>query len=181
MLRPFRANIRRTALWAGQQWRLVLLTLCAAAIQTAPANALTPAPALTHLRAITEASGPAASLPAAYCGNGQDCPDDEEPAARPSRPYRVGPPVEVPCEDAPLPRAYTYRADPPGGYVERRRGYVEEEVREESYCGIRCWYRRIRDGHCGRGCDYYMFRLRHFPAGRFGEQHTRRVACRDRW
>lgn len=178
MLRPFRATIRRTDLWARQQWRLVLLTLCAAAIQTAQANALTPSASLPRFSVLAVASGPAASLPVAYCGN-RPCADDEE--AAPSRPYRVGPPVEVPCEDAPLPRAYTYRADPPGGYVERRRGYVEEEVRDEGYCGIRCWYHRIRTGHCGRGCDYYMFRLRHFPAGRFGDHSGTRVACRDRW
>ena len=29
-----------------------------------------------------------------------------------------------------------------------------EETYEEP-CGIRCWYKRLRAGYCGRGCDYY--------------------------
>lgn len=171
MLRPFHA-LRR-------HWRLVVLTLCAAAIQAAGANALTATAPVAGLEAAAAEAGPAALQSAAYCERGRPCPDDE-PEARPSRPYTVGPPVEVPCDEAPLPRVYTYRADPPQGYVERR-AYEEDVAQDERYCGIRCWYRRIREGYCGRGCDYYLFRLRHFPSGRFGDHSERRVACRKVW
>lgn len=176
MLRPFHA-LNRTARHAlRRHWRSVLLTLCAAAIQTAEANALTAASPVAGLAAAATEAGPSALQRAAYCERGRPCPDDEPE----SRPYKVGPPVEVPCDEAPMPRVYAYRADPPQGYVERR-GYEEEEVREERVCGVRCWYRRIREGHCGRGCDYYLFRLRHFPSGRFGVHSERRVACRKGW
>lgn len=175
MVRPSHSLCRK-AVWAlrRQGWS-VFLTLCATAIQISAANALTGPVSVSGLETAAQ-SGPTVPRAAAYCDR-EPCPDDEPP----SRPYKVGPPVEVPCEETPLPRVYTYRADPPGGYVERR-GYVEEEVaRDERFCGVRCWYQRIREGHCGRGCDYYMFRLRHFPSGRFGDHGHRRVACRDRW
>lgn len=181
MLRPFHALCRKTPTALRRHWRSVLITLCAAAIQTTGANALTVAAPVAGLETAMADAGPAVLQRAAYCDRGRPCPDDE-PEPRPSRPYKVGPPVEVPCDEAPLPRAYTYRADPPQGYVERR-AYEEETVvrEEEDYCGIRCWYRRIRHGYCGRGCDYYMFRLRHFPSGRFGDHSERRVACRKAW
>jgi hypothetical protein len=179
MLRPFHAFCRKTVSRVRRHWRLVVLTLCALVIQTGAANALTAAPAIPALR-IIEAAGPVAAQRVAYCERGRPCAEEEDDA--PSRPYKVGPPIEVPCEaeQRPLPRVYTYRADPPGGYVERR-AYEDEVVREESYCGVRCWYRRIREGHCGRGCDYYMFRLRHFPSGRFVAGSDQRVVCRTRW
>jgi hypothetical protein len=44
-------------------------------------------------------------------------------------------------------------------------------------CGIRCWYQRLRAGYCGRGCDYYRFRMTQFPEGRLGTDRVR-VACR---
>jgi hypothetical protein len=174
MLRPFHALCPKAVWQFRRHWRLVVLTLCALVIQTGAANALNAAFAIPA----QQDAGPVAAQPAAYCERGRPCPEEEE---APSRPYKVGPPVEVPCEaeERPLPRIYTYRADPPGGYVERR-AYEDEVVREESYCGVRCWYRRIREGHCGRGCDYYMFRLRHFPSGRFVGGSDQRVVCRTR-
>jgi hypothetical protein len=180
MLRPFHALCRKSAATLRRHGRSVLLTLCAVAIQTAGANALTATAPVAGLEAAATTGNSAAVLLAAYCDRGRPCPDDE-PEARPSRPYKVGPPVEVPCDEAPLPRAYTYRADPPQGYVERRAYEEEDVVRDERSCGIRCWYRRIREGYCGRGCDYYLFRLRHFPSGRFGDHTDRRVACRKAW
>jgi len=44
-------------------------------------------------------------------------------------------------------------------------------------CGIRCWYKRLRAGYCGRGCDYYRFRMTQFPGGRLGSDRIQ-VACR---
>lgn len=26
-------------------------------------------------------------------------------------------------------------------------------------CGVRCWYRRLTSGYCGRGCEYYLYRV----------------------
>jgi hypothetical protein len=51
-----------------------------------------------------------------------------------------------------------------------------EETADE-WCGIKCWYRRLRAGYCGRGCDYYRFRMTEFPSGRLGVDRVR-VACR---
>ena len=47
----------------------------------------------------------------------------------------------------------------------------------EEPCGIRCWYKRLRAGYCGRGCDYYRFRMTQFPSGRLDSDRVR-VACR---
>jgi hypothetical protein len=44
-------------------------------------------------------------------------------------------------------------------------------------CGVKCWYHRLRAGYCGRGCDYYRFRMTQFPEGRLGDDQLR-LACR---
>lgn len=47
----------------------------------------------------------------------------------------------------------------------------------EEPCGVRCWYARLRAGYCGRGCDYYRFRMTRFPEGPLGQERVH-VACR---
>jgi hypothetical protein len=44
-------------------------------------------------------------------------------------------------------------------------------------CWIKCWYNRLREGYCGRGCDYYRFRMTRFPEGPL-YQGAVRVTCR---
>ena len=48
---------------------------------------------------------------------------------------------------------------------------------DDDVCGIKCWYKRLRAGYCGRGCDYYRFRMTQFPEGRLDTDRVR-VACR---
>jgi hypothetical protein len=33
-------------------------------------------------------------------------------------------------------------------------------------CGVRCMYQRLREGYCGPGCDYYLFRMYEYRYGR---------------
>ena len=51
-----------------------------------------------------------------------------------------------------------------------------DDVYEEP-CGIKCWYKRLRRGYCGRGCDYYRFRMNEFREGKLGRDEVR-VVCR---
>ncbi len=121
-----------------------------------------------------------------YCpDDGRPCPDDvppryaEAPANGPDwRPDRhVYPPQDGP--DGCPPERYERHAyagapgepapPPPPGYG----GPPWEE-----WCGVRCWYRRLRAGYCGRGCDYYRFRMYEFPEGKLGRYGGRRVVCR---
>jgi hypothetical protein len=55
---------------------------------------------------------------------------------------------------------------------ERHSGEVYEEA-----CGIKCWYNRLHAGYCGRGCDYYRFRMTEFREGKLGRDNVR-VVCR---
>jgi hypothetical protein len=57
-----------------------------------------------------------------------------------------------------------------------RETYRSVETYDEP-CGVRCWYKRLRAGYCGRGCDYYRFRMTQFPEGRLRHRRTQ-VACR---
>jgi hypothetical protein len=54
---------------------------------------------------------------------------------------------------------------------------VREPETYEEPCGIKCWFYRLRAGYCGRGCDYYRFRMTQFPEGWLGGDRVR-VACR---
>ena len=47
----------------------------------------------------------------------------------------------------------------------------------EEPCGVKCWYARLREGYCGRGCDYYRFRMTRFPEGPLNSGRAQ-VACR---
>ncbi|MGB0084379.1 MAG: hypothetical protein WBP94_03245, partial [Rhodomicrobiaceae bacterium] len=75
------------------------------------------------------------------------------------------------CAEERYPR-HAYAAPPPPPPAE----YGEPVW--ERWCGVRCWYRRLRAGYCGRGCDYYRFRLYEFPEGKLGRYGRGRVACR---
>ena len=119
------------------------------------------------------------------------CGDDAEPCpASESRPYVTRPAHAPRWEPEPAPYAYEGRTvihAKPDCVEERpivRTRIVQETVAPErspeTYeepCGIRCWYKRLRAGYCGRGCDYYRFRMTQFPEGRLGADRVR-VACR---
>ncbi len=126
-----------------------------------------------------------------YCGNGArggyDCPNEEPPPPpdgqvtywepRSGHYDDARPPEEViPCDQAYYPyKAYAYARPEPEGQRPRRSRYEEEY---DNSCGVRCWYRKLRHGYCGQGCDYYRFRLKDFPEGSLGDYRRRRVACR---
>lgn len=114
--------------------------------------------------------------------NGGPCEDDGYPP--PDYPddrrayYPAHPPAGDPVqygEDCPeeKPARRAYAAHPP---LDHR-----EPVYWDDHCGVRCWYQRLRAGYCGRGCDYYRFRLTEFPEGKLGPRDHRRLACRTRY
>jgi hypothetical protein len=92
-----------------------------------------------------------------------------EPAPEP---YIEEPTVVDPKPDCVEERyaAHTYIASGPTLLPRSEKVYDEP-------CGIKCWYDRLRAGYCGRGCDYYRFRMTEFPEGRLGGDRVR-VACR---
>lgn len=77
-----------------------------------------------------------------------------------------------PCDPAPrtFHRRDRYKDDWRDDFHDRRHSYRERreaDVRDnrhdrtrrvESYCGSLCWYRRLKSGYCGHGCDYYQYR-----------------------
>lgn len=119
------------------------------------------------------------------------CAEDGEPcpAYEPS-PYATRPAPTRRWEPEPAPYRYEERAviHAKPDCVEERYAAHTYAVREpavprrseETYeepCGIKCWYKRLRAGYCGRGCDYYRFRMTQFPEGKLGGGRVR-VACR---
>lgn len=113
------------------------------------------------------------------CPDGRPCADADEagytvtpghgPRWEQEQPYYLPEAADDDCvEDRHAARAFPVRTPPPPRFG--------NSVYEEP-CGIRCWYRRLREGYCGRGCDYYRFRMTAFPEGNFSRP-TRRVACR---
>jgi hypothetical protein len=121
---------------------------------------------------------------AGLCPQGEPCKVHQEPSYEPhkGRPrdwrpaahgvaYETEPPtvyIEEECAEE-RPRARRYVAHPPPVY---------EGPGWHEYCGIRCWYRRLREGYCGRGCEYYFFRLTEFPEGKLSRYRQRRAACK---
>jgi hypothetical protein len=97
-------------------------------------------------------------------------------AAEPAYPqdaYELPPHIEPlpPCEPvAYASRGYVRDALPP------REPYMDYD---EDYCGVRCWYRRLKAGYCGRGCDYYSYRLDAYPTGSLRRYGSNRLACRS--
>jgi hypothetical protein len=146
----------------------MLLTASIALAITGPSYALS-----TGAAAIVRQDG--ALLKAGFCPHdGRPCadngpPDYDKPAIRrPDRTVYVAPPAPLQaaaCEEEDRVRR-AYAPPPYDG-----RGYDE-------WCGIRCWYHRLRAGYCGRGCDYYRFRMFEFPEGPLSRYHGARVACR---
>lgn len=148
-------------------WITVLLSICHITDVNATMPGVQPAP----LTAKTD--GGARFMPVRYCEDGYEC-GDRDPAPQYhargdgyddhydkgwyTRPDRYESDAETECEDGyeivevrPRPEAYDY--DPYYGYT----------------CGVRCWYKRLTSGYCGRGCEYYLYRL--------GKTRT---ACRSR-
>jgi hypothetical protein len=119
---------------------------------------------------------------AGLCGeNGEPCPAYEPSpyAARPAHASRWEPEPYLHEEKAVVhakpdcvEERYAARAYP---VHETAVTYRSAETYEEP-CGIRCWYKRLRAGYCGRGCDYYRFRMTQVPEGRRGDRVQ--VACR---
>jgi hypothetical protein len=134
-----------------------------------------------------QAAADSGLIRAGFCPNGEDvCPDERSETYAPAR-------VHVRRWEAePEPEPYVRRERPATedcveqeryaahSYVPRDRRVtrrLDESVDDDDFCGIRCWYRRLRNGYCGRGCDYYRFRLTEFPEGKLGRRHVQ-VACR---
>jgi hypothetical protein len=120
---------------------------------------------------------------AGLCGEGRDpCPAYEPSpyAAAPDRARRWQPapepyPVEHTVVEAkPDCAEARYAAHPYTAYDASI--FHRPRVTYEEPCGIKCWYQRLRAGYCGRGCDYYRFRMTQFPEGRLGDEVQ--VACR---
>lgn len=114
------------------------------------------------------------------------CAEDGEPCAYRPGPY-AGRPVQARRRE-PEPHVYEPAAgDPRPDCAERPvvqthavRETITHERSPETYeepCGVKCWYARLRAGYCGRGCDYYRFRMTQFPEGRLDSDRVQ-VACR---
>lgn len=122
---------------------------------------------------------------AGLCPDGSEgCLDDAQapqyaPPARPNylrpdpAPYyeQARPETLPPCEEKRY-AAYAFQPHEPPPH----KPYYEEELKGP--CGVRCWYRRLSSGYCGRGCDYYLYRLNKFPESKSGGYRHKRLACR---
>jgi hypothetical protein len=144
---------------AASFWISALLSIC----HITDVSAMVPAAPSSIYSASTEIGG--RLTPAGYCREGYECGGRDAPPspqyhargseyeehydkgwyARPERHERH---VETECEEEyevvevlPIPEPYHY--DPHRGYS----------------CGVRCWYKRLTSGYCGRGCEYYLYRI----------------------
>lgn len=135
-------------------WFSVLLSIC----HITDVSAMTPAAPNAILSA--KAQNGAVLTPAGYCGDGYECGEERVEKRREhviveeeihehkgwyARPERY---VETECEKnyeivEVLPEPEPYHYDPYRGYA----------------CGVRCWYKRLTSGYCGRGCEYYLYRI----------------------
>jgi hypothetical protein len=163
-----------------------LLAACLALAPAGGAGAGGTAPVIGAAGASIGADAGTLLLRAGLCADGSyDCPD------------------YVPARDYP-PRDHANRWAPPPGHYEPEGHYEEQPPCEEpepryaahsfvehvdppphlhegdwdALCGVRCWYRRLRAGYCGRGCDYYRYRLNEHPEGILLARGERRLACR---
>ncbi len=130
-----------------------------------------------------------AVIKAGYCPDGRaGCPDYEpEPQyappigaghwSQPQEPESNRASNAEPCEEKKY-AAHVFEPYPARGshYRKVAKPVYEEELKD--WCGVRCWFRRLRSGYCGRGCDYYLFRLNAFPEGKLSVHHRRKLACR---
>jgi hypothetical protein len=129
-------------------WFSLLLSIC----HITDVSAMIPATADAILSA--KAQTGARYSPARYCEEGYECGErviveEEVPYDKGwyTRPERRDHYVETECEkdyeivEVPDPEPYFH--DPYRGYG----------------CGVRCWYKRLTSGYCGRGCEYYLYRI----------------------
>jgi len=138
-------------------WISVLLSIC----HITDVSAMIPATPAAILS--TKIDIGARHVPVGYCQDGYECPDQEPPAQYHSRVDRYDedydngwyarpdprePHIVTECDDdyevvevLPVPEPYYY--DP----------------YRHSPCGVRCWYKRLTSGYCGRGCEYYLYRI----------------------
>lgn len=153
---------------AASFWISVLLSIC----HITDVNAMIPAvPKLNQ--SIKIEAGPR-HMHAGYCEDGYACGEQEPPVqyhARNdtyddrydkgwyARPERNRAHTVTECEEG-YEIVEVYPVPEP---------YHSEPYRNER-CGVRCWYRRLTSGYCGRGCEYYLYRL-----------HKSRWACRSRY
>jgi hypothetical protein len=82
--------------------------------------------------------------PRRHSHEGEDC---VPPADFRRRAYDDYPPrarIDDRLDDYPPPRRRDERADPP-----------------PPYCDAGCWFRRMKAGYCGHGCEYYRYRKRY--------------------
>jgi hypothetical protein len=160
---------------------LVISAACAVCWNAGEAWA---APYAQHGRAVPDWRAWSASpvMPVGLCDqDGEPCPGYRHPAARPAYAGRWDPaPERYVDERPPSPPPPPDCAQDP--YVAQ--GYTVAPVAPppavDQYgelCGVKCWYNRLREGYCGRGCDYYRFRMTRFPEGPLYQGGVR-VTCR---
>lgn len=178
MVRQFRIIGRRINALFCRPVRTGLLAAAVAMIASGAAQAITPA----QLAAQDGREANPLLTEVGACPDGSyDCPAYAPPRPAPEHAaYDRTPPPGVYYEPAPAeelpPCAHPrYAARDHYGRVPPPRDYYDYKD-----CGVRCWYRRLRRGYCGRGCDYYRFRLKEFPEGKFDSHRRRRLACRGR-
>jgi hypothetical protein len=141
-------SIRAKAIFhvAGGFWFSALLSIC----HITDVSAMIPAAPDAILSA--KAQSGARYSPVRYCEEGYECGEREVreeihyDKGWYTQPERRDHYVETDCErdyeiiEVPVPEPYFY--DPYREYT----------------CGVRCWYKRLTSGYCGRGCEYYLYR-----------------------
>lgn len=149
-----------TALRSRLSW-LILISMLSGFFTLLPAKS---APMSQWSAEISSQPGNAAMLISEkFCSGDEciclDCPatvTEEHVYVSPPRHYQDGPYEEIdagppPCQKATL--------------IEENQTVNTSERSYDTACGIRCWYWRLREGYCGRGCDYYQFRAYDYPYG----------------
>jgi hypothetical protein len=162
-----------------------LLAICLSMGPAGGASAGGPASLIGAAGQAINSNAGALLLRTGLCADGSyDCPDypPARARARHDHAYRWAPPPghhepegyrdEPPCEE----RKSRYAAHRFVEHVEPPPYLYEGEW--DALCGVRCWYKRLRAGYCGRGCDYYRYRLNDHPEGTLYAHRERRLACR---
>lgn len=152
-------SIRARAIFhvAAGFWFSVLLSIC----HITDVSAMIPAAPDAILSA--KAQNGVLFSPARYCEEGYECGEPERGTE-----YRERIIVD---EDVHYERGWYTRPEPRERYIETEceKDYEVVEVLPvpEPYyydpyrgytCGVRCWYKRLTSGYCGRGCEYYLYR-----------------------
>lgn len=194
MVWQFRTKARKVQSVFAWRGACLFLAVCLAMVEASPVHALTPG-------SVDAAFGPAQAdtrkdlIRVGVCSDGSyGCSDHVRRPPPPPDPHvsrwerYPGPPAEptysrdgydLPSHIEPLPPCE------PVEYASR--GYARDALPPpepymdygEDYCGVRCWYRRLKAGYCGRGCDYYRYRLHAYPTGSLRRYGSNRFACRS--